>query len=55
MPKDNTIEEKIKELNKAKLFSNGGACFECCDYEGMVTEMASRTYTELLFITPPLS
>lgn len=35
------ITKEAKGFNKTKLATMGGACWECCDYEGIVEDMKS--------------
>ena len=34
-----TDEEVLRELDKTRLFREGGSCFECCDFEGICSDM----------------
>ena len=35
------IEDVMQEFHKTKFAREGGSCFECCDYEGMMEDLKS--------------
>lgn len=37
-----------EKFNKTKLVTMGGACFECCDYEGIVEDMQKFIETVII-------
>lgn len=38
-PKPKALDEVEKVLRTTKLYKEGGSCFECCGYEGMVDDL----------------
>ena len=44
------LDEQMKEFDETKFSKGGGACFECCDYEGMYMELKSfiHSYTRMI-------
>lgn len=42
------LQEKWwKKFKQTRLYKEGGSCFECCDYEGMVDDMESFIRQEI--------
>ncbi len=46
MPTNNQ-EKWWKKFKQTRLYKEGGSCFECCDYEGMVDDMESFIRQEI--------